>query len=87
MAVLKDVLIVHTDDNCINNSIRYYGYSEQFNSVECNEIPPEYYAEIHKNESLKIAKVTWHRRKEYSEQDVKSMLREIKESLTERYKG
>lgn len=86
MAALKDVLIVHIDDNCIKNSINYYGFSRQFDLVEPDVMSPKYIAEIYADEDHEVDKVTWHRQKEYSEQDVKSMLKEIKESFAERHK-
>lgn len=81
MAALKDVLIVHIDDNYIKNSIKYYGYSKQFDLIEADVMPPEYIAEMHINENHEVDKVTWHRQKEYLEQDVKSILKQINDQL------
>lgn len=78
--VLKDVLIVNIENDFFTNSLIYKGYCKHFDLLDDDEEAPEYLAKIHTNNG-KLINVTWHRQKEYTEKDVKAMLKEINKNF------
>ena len=77
--VLKDVLVVSTENDFMTNTLIYRGYSKHFDLVkECEPIP-EYFSQV--DTAGEPYLVTWHRQKEYSEKDVKIMLEGISNQL------
>jgi hypothetical protein len=72
--ILKDVLVVHVESNFPTNALIYIGYSKHFDLGDYGVMPPKYIPEIYTDKSWEV---TWHREKEYSEKDVRSMLNQI----------
>jgi hypothetical protein len=79
--ILKDVLVIHVESNFPTNALIYTGYSKHFDLVDDSMMPPNYIPEIYTDKSWEV---TWHREKEYSEKDVKSILNEILEKLNKK---
>ena len=77
--VLKDVLVVSIENDFMTNSLMYRGYSKHFDLVEDHEPVPEYIGKVDTIGEPYL--VTWHRQKEYSEKDVKTMLEGINNQL------
>jgi len=83
--VLKDVLVVAINNDFIQDTLIYKGFSKYFDLIENGEVTPTYIAEIHvaradDGEILNID-IKWRRENEYSEQNVKSLLEEIREEI------
>jgi hypothetical protein len=73
--ILKDVLVVSVENDFPTNTLIYKGYSKHFDLIEVNESLPQYIVEVDTVGEPYL--VTWHRQKEYSEKDVKTILEEI----------
>lgn len=77
--ILKDVLVVKAESDFMTNSLIYNGYSKHFDLVENQEPIPTYLVKVDTIGEPWL--VTWHREKEYSENDVKSILEGINNRL------
>jgi len=77
--MLKDVLVVKVDNDFPTNTLIYTGYTKHFDLLKDHEPVPMYVANVHT--IVKPCIVTWHREKEYSENDVKSILEAINNRL------
>lgn len=82
LKILDSILIVDIRYDFTSNSMNYVGYSKHFDIVEDNTIPPKYNIEIEPN----IGEIKWRREGDFSEQDVKGMLGELKNEISKAIK-
>ncbi len=85
LEALKDVLVVSLENDFMSDTLIYKGYSKRFDLVENGEVIPNYIAEVQRDRD--IIKVTLHREKEYTEKDVKTMIKELQESFRREFNG
>lgn len=78
--VLKDVLIVGVRNDFMQDRLTCSCYSKYFDLLKAGETMPLYVAASSRSSNNNL-KVTWHREKEYTEESVENMLREIKETM------
>jgi hypothetical protein len=73
LKILKDVLIVRVDNDFSSDSLTYLGYSEHFNLVNYNEMPPNYTYDM----KVDTGEITWHSENKYTKDEVVELLNEI----------
>jgi hypothetical protein len=81
LQALKDVLVVHINDNFIDGKLEYFGYSKHFDAIELNVPAPKYKALI--TNSGKNVSVIWQKLDSYSKDEVKNMLDKIEVKIND----
>lgn len=82
LKILGGILIVDIKYDFTSNSINYVGFSKYFDVTEDGTLPPEYSIEIEPD----TGKIKWRREGDFSEQNVKGMLEELKNEFSKAIK-